>query len=62
MQQRPVDTGIALGSDLMVTAHEGYAFLKVTGKSEGLDTLRRMMAERFHRPFKPADEAPAVDS
>lgn len=62
LQQRLVDTEMALGSDLMVTAYEGYAYLKVAGKGEGLDALRRMMAERFNRPGKPADETPAADS
>ena len=60
LQQRLVDTEMALGSDLMVTAYEGYAFLKVAGKGEGLDSLRKMMGERFNRgPAKPNGEAPS---
>ena len=60
LQQRLVDTEMALGSDLMVTAYEGYAFLKVAGKGEGLDSLRRMMGERFSRgPSKPNGDTPA---
>lgn len=59
LQQRLVDTEMALGSDLIVTAYEGYAYLKVAGKGEGLDQLRRMMAERFHHGPRQAEEAPA---
>ncbi len=43
------DTHMALGSDLMTNALEGYAVLKVAGKGEGLDSLRRMLSARFNR-------------
>ena len=43
------DTEIALGSDAMVTALEGYAFLKIAGKGEGLDGLRRELGKRFNQ-------------
>ena len=33
------DSQMALGSDLMTASLEGYAFLKVAGKGEALDTL-----------------------
>lgn len=44
------DTEIALGSDAMVAALEGYAFLKIAGKGEGLDGLRRELGKRFTAP------------
>jgi hypothetical protein len=44
------DTEIALGSDAMVAALEGYAFLKIAGKGEGLDGLRRELGKRFTSP------------
>lgn len=31
------------------TALEGYAVLKVAGKGEGLDTLRKILAARFNQ-------------
>ena len=43
------DTEMALGSDLMTNALEGYAVLKVAGKGEGLDAMRRMLSARFYR-------------
>jgi hypothetical protein len=47
LYERMVDTEMALGSDMMVNAVEGYAFLKVAGKSAGLDTLRKQLSVRF---------------
>lgn len=41
------DTDMALGSDVMAAALEGYAFLKIAGKGEGLDGLRRELGKRF---------------
>lgn len=47
LYQRMLDTEMALGSDMMSNAVEGYAFLKVAGKSAGLDGLRKQLAVRF---------------
>lgn len=47
------DTELALGSDLMSAALEGYAQLKVSGQGQGLDGLRQAMSTRFHRTPKP---------
>jgi hypothetical protein len=58
LQQRLIDTEMALGSDLIVAAYEGYAYLKVAGKGEGLDQLRRMMGERFNHGPRSESEAP----
>jgi hypothetical protein len=33
----------------MTNALEGYAVLKVTGKGQGVDDLRKMLATRFAR-------------
>ena len=41
------DTQLALGSDVMSAALEGYAFLKVAGKGEGLDAVRKSLSVRF---------------
>jgi hypothetical protein len=48
------DTEMALGSDVMSAALEGYAQLKVSGKGAGLDAVRQQMGARFARsPRKP---------
>ena len=38
---------MALGSDLMTASLEGYAVLKVSGRSTGLDGLREQLSARF---------------
>lgn len=58
LQERADDTVMALGSDLMTNALEGYAFLKIAGKGEGLDSLRKMMSARFDRNATKAPSAP----
>jgi hypothetical protein len=45
--QRSNDTAMALGSDSLAVANKGYALLKLVGRSEGLDTLRRDLSSRF---------------
>lgn len=52
LQQCASDTEMALGSDLMTNALEGYAVLKVAGKGHGLDEMRRMLSARFARKSK----------
>ena len=42
-----------MGSDLMTNALEGYAVVKVTGKGQGVDELRKMLATRFARCPRP---------
>ena len=46
------DSITALGSDVMSTALEGYALLKVLGKGTGLDALRQSISARFSRTTK----------
>jgi hypothetical protein len=54
------DTEIALGADVMATALEGYALLKMSGKDEGLKAVRRDLGSRWSRsaPASPAAPAP----
>ena len=40
-------TQMALGSDAMVAALDGYSILKRYAESEGFDTLRRVLGKRF---------------
>lgn len=47
--EKASDTDIALGSDVMDAALEGYAFLKIAGKGEGLESLKRTLSARFNR-------------
>jgi hypothetical protein len=43
------DSQLALGSDVMTAALEGYALLKIAGQGEGLDTARKALSVRFSR-------------
>lgn len=52
--ERLEDTEMALGSDAMSAALEGYALLRVSGKSRGLDGLRESLSTRFNRTRKAA--------
>lgn len=49
LAERLQDTDMALGSDLMTNALEGYAVLKVAGKGKGLDNMRQALSARFAR-------------
>ncbi|MBS0369415.1 MAG: hypothetical protein JSS57_09475 [Proteobacteria bacterium] len=50
------DTTTALGSDILVAMLEGYALMKMFGKGEGLETLRKAMLVRNPgRRAKPAE-------
>lgn len=57
--ERADDTEIALGSDVMATALEGYALLKVSGKDEALKNARRELSARFARTAQATDDASA---
>ena len=46
LAQRSADTEIALGSDVMVAALQGYGVLKAVGRNQGLEILRRELGER----------------
>jgi hypothetical protein len=65
LHQRGADTEMAIGSDLMTNALEGYAVFKVAGKGQGLDEARKALAARFTRgpraptpPTGPASNGP----
>lgn len=47
LSERAEDTEAALGSDVMSLALEGYALLKVAGKNQGLEGLRKDLSARF---------------
>ena len=47
LQEKMANTEMALGSDVMVAALEGYHYLKLAGKHEGLDALRKLLGKRF---------------
>jgi hypothetical protein len=59
LAERATDTDIALGSDVMVASLQVYGQLKLTGASEGLQSLRRDLGMRFARTSKP-EEAKAA--
>ncbi len=59
LSARAADTDIALGSDVMTVALQGYSLLKLTGQTEGLEPLRREMRTRFSR--RPRASATEVD-
>lgn len=59
--ERMTDTETGLGSDLMAASLEGYAVLKVSGRGEGLQAMRRMLSARFSRGRRSSQDA-APDS
>lgn len=52
LAQKAEDTQIALGSDVMSLALEGYALLKVAGRNQALENLRRELGARFSKPSR----------
>jgi hypothetical protein len=59
LAERVSDTDTALGSDVMVASLAVYGQLKLTGASEGLQSLRRDLGMRFTKTSKP-EEAKAA--
>ena len=57
--ERAQDTEMALGSDIMSTALEGYSLLKVSGKNQGLDGLRKELSARFVKAPRATEATPA---
>lgn len=47
LMERVVDTDIAVGSDIMRAALEGYAALKRAGGGDGMHGLQRELGKRF---------------
>lgn len=56
------DTDQVLGSDVMASALEGYAFLKIAGHGEGLNGLRRDLGKRFEKSGPRQSEPEPVPS
>ena len=54
------DTDMALGSDVMTAALEGYAFLKIAGKGEGLHGLRKVLSKRFEQGARKTEPTPVA--
>lgn len=58
LSQRGSDTEMALGSDVMSTALQGYALLKVSGRNQSLEGLRASLGTRFaKKPRTPEAQA-----
>ena len=58
LTDRADDTELALGSDILSAALDGYALAKVGGKGTALDTLKDAMQTRLSRkPRKPGTPA-----
>ena len=53
------DTEMALGSEFLTAAWDGYTFAKAGGKGAALDALRESMASRYHHRRR-ASEPPAT--
>lgn len=58
LAERANDTGIALGSDVMRCALDGYALLKVSGRNQGLEGLRKELGSRFARSARSSEDTP----
>lgn len=58
--ERAKDSESALGSDVMSLALEGYALLKVAGKNQGLESMRKELSGRFYKPRTPEPEPAAT--
>ena len=59
LAERASDTEIALGSDVMNVALQGYALLKVAGKNQGLEALRKDLGTRFAKSARTSEPEPA---
>ena len=60
VNERAEDTDDALGSDVMAFALEGYALLKVAGRNQGLEGLRKELSARFAKSSAKPDTSPAA--
>ena len=61
LQERMSGAEMALGSDLMNAALEGYAVLKVSGRGEGMEALKRLLSQRFSRAARSTASQPAPE-
>jgi hypothetical protein len=60
--ERMQDTETLLGSDVLATALEAYGLLKVSGKSQGLASLRQGLSTRFKGQGRRASVASAASA
>lgn len=60
LSERASDTNMALGSDIMSVALDGYNLLKRTGGSEGLESLRKELGARFAKGPRQAEGSNVV--
>lgn len=60
--QRANETDAALGNNVMAVALKSYSLLKLTGRTEGVEELRRDLSTRFSRSkrAKPSEEGKAA--
>jgi hypothetical protein len=61
LTERAEDSEMALGSDVMRAALEGYALLKVSGRNQGLEGLRQGLSARFGRTARRAEPPASVE-
>ena len=61
LSERASDTDVALGSDVMTVALQGYGLLKISGRAEGLEPLRQELGARFSKAPRRVSQ-PAPDS
>ena len=59
LAERGADSETALGSDIMRCALDGYALLKVSGRNQGLEGLRKELGTRFAKGPR-GEETPAA--
>ena len=57
LAERGADTEIALGSDAMNVALEGYGLLKVSGGNQGLDGARKELSARWSKTRRSPEPA-----
>ena len=58
LTERAQDTEVALGADIMACALEGYALLKVSGRNQGLEGLRKELGARFAKSARAVEAEP----
>lgn len=59
LAKRASDSEMALGSDVMATALEGYSLIKAIGRKHGLEDARKVLAGRFGKGPRQEAEAEA---
>jgi hypothetical protein len=60
LAEKADDTEMALGSDIITTAFEGYRLLSVSGQGEALKNARRELSRRFSRTRREQEETTAA--